>query len=419
MSRGDYRPIYAVLLDSPEYEDLSRDGSALLIAVKLSLGPSGIGVLSTDLLMRRSKLSGLEDFAAARDELIATGWIQVERHVWWLRNGLRFEPTMSLENDNHRKSIERHLLGLPKLAIVNRMAAYYGLPEPFPTLNGNGYRMASPMGSERVPDPMPIPMGITEPLTEPLTLTEPEPEPETEDRGVARTRDEPPGRPVSRSDAAHGPNSEPPNGGEQGDPADGLEGMLAAYPAADAALGRIEHLAGRDHTEATLRHRFLYPDPDPGLGDPAVKGLPLPERQQLVACALVEFPTPWDRPLFTGYVRRLREQGARFAPVNGSSPGRDGGGGEFVILDRNGNRIDPKTGLPVATVVGAENGVVSPSPQPPAASINGGRGPRRLSELVDKALGPKVPPTVDDPEHAERVEAERKRQKALARGGKR
>ena len=49
-----------------------------------------------------------------------------------MRNGLRYEPSRSLANDNHRKSIEKHIAGLPKLQIVNDFADYYDLPRPFP-----------------------------------------------------------------------------------------------------------------------------------------------------------------------------------------------------------------------------------------------------------------------------------------------
>lgn len=130
-ARGDYRPIYSVLPDSPEFEVLGLRAGMLLYTVKLSLGPAGIGVLSTDTLCHRSKLQ-VDEFEAARAELVHHRWILVERRIWWLRNGLRFEPTLSLKNDNHRASVEGYIRGLPKQEIVNRFAYYYGLDLPFP-----------------------------------------------------------------------------------------------------------------------------------------------------------------------------------------------------------------------------------------------------------------------------------------------
>ena len=51
------------------------------------------------------------------------------------------------------------------------------------------------------------------------------------------------------------------------------------------------------------------------MGDPVVKALDLPTRQRLVAIALLEFPSPWDRPLFTGFVKQIRDQEARGEPT--------------------------------------------------------------------------------------------------------
>lgn len=187
--RGDFRSMYSVLFDSPEYEELSLAASHLLVTVKHSLGPAGIGVLEVATLQRRAKLTDAE-FEPAKVELIKGQWIYVEHRVWWLRNGLRFEPSMVSSNENHVRGIQRFLNGLPKLAIANRFAAYYrrlgwDLAEPFPNLNGNGIGMGSV--THRDPIEIPFPRGMamgTHPdpiaITEPLTLTEPLTEPLTE-----------------------------------------------------------------------------------------------------------------------------------------------------------------------------------------------------------------------------------------------
>ncbi|MGE0456425.1 MAG: hypothetical protein AB7I13_00245 [Vicinamibacterales bacterium] len=209
-----------------------------------------------------------------------------------------------------------------------------------------------------------------------------------------------------------GPPADQPDGSDQ---PDGLDGMLEAYPAAEQALDRIEFPNGRAHCEATLRHRFLYADPDPGMGDPVVKGVPLQERQQLVAIALLEFPSPWDRPLFTGYVRRLRDQGARLqvTPVNAQAAASSIVSKPYRVLDRNGNEIDPKTGQPV-------------DPRPTLAVVDGGAGEpphehdaTKLTAQLVKTLGAK-PVTSDEPEVRDPAviaqrEAERARQLEKAR----
>lgn len=154
-ARGDYRAVYSVLHDSDEFKRLSKDGKLLWYGVKHSCGLAGIDVVFDEPLAERSGLT-MAEIEPARQELIREGWIQVEGRVHWLINGLRFEPNVTLSNPKHRQGILRHLAGLPKLQIANRMASHYGLPIPFPSL---------PNGSTNPSDTHSIAPRITEPLT--------------------------------------------------------------------------------------------------------------------------------------------------------------------------------------------------------------------------------------------------------------
>lgn len=201
--RGDFRSMYSVLFDSPEYEELSLAASHLLVTIKHSLGPAGIGVLEVATLQRRSKLLDQSLFYSARDELVRGRWITIQHRIWWLRNGLRFEPSMSCDNENHVRGVQKFLNGLPKLVIANQMAAYYrrigwALNDPFPGLSGDPIPMGS--GSHRYPIEIPSsggipsrshgdPTAITEPLTETLTLTEPLTESDSETESESRARE--------------------------------------------------------------------------------------------------------------------------------------------------------------------------------------------------------------------------------------
>src|SRR6185312_3167763 len=93
-TRGEYRPIYGVLLDDADYQQLGANARLTMLTVKISLGAAGIGVLYSGQLAARTGLSE-ESLAAALGELDAGGWIRRERNVVWLVNGLRFEPAMS------------------------------------------------------------------------------------------------------------------------------------------------------------------------------------------------------------------------------------------------------------------------------------------------------------------------------------
>ncbi|MBA3969429.1 MAG: hypothetical protein H0X52_04945 [Gemmatimonadetes bacterium] len=90
--RGEFRGIYTALVDSPEFQSLSADARLVLFVLKLALGKTGIAVLYPGSLPDRVGLP-LERITAALDQLHQENWLQSERNVYWLRNGLRFEPS--------------------------------------------------------------------------------------------------------------------------------------------------------------------------------------------------------------------------------------------------------------------------------------------------------------------------------------
>lgn len=131
-SRGEYRSIYVALVDDPDFQDLSAEARSIFFVLKLKLGVSGIGVFMVETLPRYTG-NPFERVSEGVSELVDKGWLKVERNVFWLRNGLRFDPFSPLASPNQRTSIEKYTATLPKLAIVNEFARYYGLDEPFET----------------------------------------------------------------------------------------------------------------------------------------------------------------------------------------------------------------------------------------------------------------------------------------------
>lgn len=124
--RGEYRSIYSVLPDTAEFQELTPHGRLMVYTFKLALGAIGIATAYDDKLCDQSGLTRTE-LQKARRELVAGEWLHVERRVHWLRNGLLYEPTLTLTNKLHRKYIMGKLHGLPRLKIVTDFAAYYGL----------------------------------------------------------------------------------------------------------------------------------------------------------------------------------------------------------------------------------------------------------------------------------------------------
>jgi hypothetical protein len=105
----------------------------------MKLGMSGIGVMYPGKL---ADLTGIPyaEIDAAMVELEVTQWIKRDRSVVWIRNGLKHDPYINLQNVNHVIPIVRHLAGLPQTKLVGEFCAYYGLdpawvengvPKPF------------------------------------------------------------------------------------------------------------------------------------------------------------------------------------------------------------------------------------------------------------------------------------------------
>jgi hypothetical protein len=135
--RGEYRAIHVTLVDSPEFQALGPDERLMVCMLKLRLGVTGIDVIRV-LAAELQYLTGLNAKRAAKAFAVLreNNWIRVEGPVVWLRNSLKFEPSRSMRNENHRTEVKNYLRGLPRLQIVNEFAGYYGLEIPFPDLPG-------------------------------------------------------------------------------------------------------------------------------------------------------------------------------------------------------------------------------------------------------------------------------------------
>lgn len=155
--RGSYRSIHTVIIDGPDFQALKPGAKLVWYTLKLTLGASGIDVVPSlvGTLMERTGAE-LKHVEKGLAQLVAEGWVQVERNVVWMVDGLKHDPHISLDNQNHRIQIARHLNGLPRLAIVDAFRAYYGFATPpvempsSPSENGLGdaSKMASTIPSK-------------------------------------------------------------------------------------------------------------------------------------------------------------------------------------------------------------------------------------------------------------------------------
>lgn len=121
--RGEYRAIRRVLLDGPDFQRLPERARWVFVALKLNFGPAGIEVwYPAELVARISAQTGTSP-AGVQDALMVLereGWVQRESNVVWIKGQLAHDPHVKRADVKHRKMIQRHVEGLPRLAIVAR-----------------------------------------------------------------------------------------------------------------------------------------------------------------------------------------------------------------------------------------------------------------------------------------------------------
>ena len=143
MSRGVYRGIYSALPDDPDFQQLSPDARLVLLVARIcqQAGPAAIFRYYPELLRAQTGLSA-HRLEAAFAQLEVGNWLYRDGPVLWIRNALRHDPTTTLANENHKKSVIFWLKGLPKCGLVLRFCDYYSLPYPFEAPS-NGHPMGS------------------------------------------------------------------------------------------------------------------------------------------------------------------------------------------------------------------------------------------------------------------------------------
>lgn len=156
--RGAYRSIKVVLLDGPDFRQLSERARHAFLVLKMGVGPSGIEVRYREALVHEiSQRTGMP-VEAARDalaELESSDWIRLRDNVLWIVGQLHHDPGLQASNEHHRKSIQKHIGSLPRVPIVGEFVDAH--PDWFP-----GAEYTLPDGCRGAPDRHPTPTAITE-----------------------------------------------------------------------------------------------------------------------------------------------------------------------------------------------------------------------------------------------------------------
>lgn len=161
--RGEYRSIPRVLLDGPDFQKLSERARSTFVFAKVNLGPSGIEVhYPAALHIKLAAQTGMpiEAVETSMDELeAAKEWIERDGNILWIIEQLTYDPHQDAKNENHRKGIQRHVRGLPRLPIVTRYIAHYrqwfvDAPDLLARLDGPAMPFEGPSNAPAITRPM-------------------------------------------------------------------------------------------------------------------------------------------------------------------------------------------------------------------------------------------------------------------------
>lgn len=149
-NRGEYRVFYEAFFTGPDFLKLSPNSRQVLHTLKGLCGVLGIRCWPA-LIPALTFYTGRSNRAVSNaiSELIETGWIEYSEPVVWVKRGLEFEPQLSPENHNHRKSVQDMASGLPNCDTVRRFkrhyAGFFGALDPAKVgYNGQGMGDAIP-----------------------------------------------------------------------------------------------------------------------------------------------------------------------------------------------------------------------------------------------------------------------------------
>lgn len=153
MRKGTYRAVHTSLWDDPDYERLSPEARHVLLVLRLGTQSN----LPCCYRLRLSVLSEntgypLDTLSLPIAELEKDGWIEFDGVVVWVRNGLKYDPQVSLANPKHFENVIKVISGLPKSQIVLNFCKYYSIDT-----HDIGYQEGIDTVSPPNPSPTPIP----------------------------------------------------------------------------------------------------------------------------------------------------------------------------------------------------------------------------------------------------------------------
>jgi len=145
------------MLDSKEFRALTPEARHLLQTIKARRinNMTGLFFCETGELYTLSEQTGydMDTIRDAIENLSEWDWVSHRDGIMWVRNQLKFDPSISLDNENHVSAIKKILEEIPECELKSNFLSYYnlkisgdGIPDPIPDPTTDG------MG-DGIPDP--------------------------------------------------------------------------------------------------------------------------------------------------------------------------------------------------------------------------------------------------------------------------
>lgn len=149
--KGSYRSVYSAIWDDPEFQAFPPTDKLLFLYLRTCPECNWPCIFPFYRSLLHERLNDITpaELDKAWDNLChaPSPWLIYERPLLWIVKGMKNEPSYSTKNPNHAAGVISILKTLPKLAIINKFTAYYGLDFKIDAPgNGIGDGIPHPMG---------------------------------------------------------------------------------------------------------------------------------------------------------------------------------------------------------------------------------------------------------------------------------
>lgn len=124
-----------VILNDKDFKKLSGYARSVYFVLRFTDLNNSAGIMAYDesVDVKLAVQSGwdVQTVKIALQELQGQRWVVIEDGLLWVRNQVRFDPHINLDNEKNKEGIINQLLALPSSRLIETYCAYYGLTNPY------------------------------------------------------------------------------------------------------------------------------------------------------------------------------------------------------------------------------------------------------------------------------------------------